>query len=52
MAEEVVDAPVETGEVTSDDKLWSLLCWLLWPEPLTPSYSIFSASTPGPTTEP
>jgi len=31
MAEVVVEAPVEASEVTSDDKLWALLSWLLWP---------------------
>jgi uncharacterized membrane protein len=31
MAEEVVEAAVDAGEVTSDDKLWALLGWLLWP---------------------
>ena len=31
MAEVVVEVPVESGEVTSEDKLWALLSWLLWP---------------------
>ena len=31
MAEEVQEAPMGSGEVTSEDKLWALLSWLLWP---------------------
>ena len=31
MAEVILDAPVDAGEVTSDDKLWALLSWLFWP---------------------
>ena len=29
--EEMVGAPVVGEEITTDDKLWALLSWLLWP---------------------
>ena len=29
-AEEVVEAPAAGEELTQDDKLWGLLCWLPW----------------------
>ena len=29
--EQGVGAPMGSGEVTSDDKLWALLSWLIWP---------------------
>ena len=29
MAEEVTGVPMDGGEVTDDDRLWALLCWLI-----------------------
>ena len=31
MAEEMVNEPMGSGDVSQDDKLWALLSWLFWP---------------------
>jgi uncharacterized membrane protein len=31
MAEEMVNEPVDSEDITPDDKLWALLSWLFWP---------------------
>jgi uncharacterized membrane protein len=31
MAEEMINEPVDSGDITSDDKLWALLSWIVWP---------------------